>query len=313
MKKIVIAAIIFLMSVSEACLAAPKTKEMNISLWKLPLNVPAMVAMDEKSYENIFAGEYKINYIHLPSGPKQIQAMAAGDLDIAEGIGAAAALVGKANGADITIAGVNSRSPKAFALLTTNPGITKPADIKGRKVAGIKGSVVYQLYTELLEENRINESDVEFFPMPVPAAASALLAKQVDVGLLVGTEIQRALNGGARVLADGTGRIEGLSLIVVRSAFLRENPDAVKKYIAARNDICMRLKNPSDKIISLVEKETGLSQNNARNMMNLYDFDSKIEKKDIKELNKTLKYLEKEKIIKTEPNINDVIWNNVQK
>jgi sulfonate transport system substrate-binding protein len=311
MKKIVAIAAMFLVYASGAAVA--KTNEINIALWKLPLNVPAMVAINEKSYEKAFSGEYKINYVQLPSGPKQIQAMAAGKLDITEGIGAAAALVGKANGVDITIAGVNGRSPKAFALLTTNTEIKKISDINGKKAAGLRGSVVHQLFIELLEENGVDEKNVEFFPMPVAAAASALLAKQVDVALLVGTEIKRAQDGGARILADGTGHLEGLSLIVVRSSFLRANPDAVKKYLRTRDEICKKLRMSPDKIVNIVAEETGLSQKDAKNMINIYDFDSKIKVEDIKELTKTLKYLKKEKIIESEPNINEIIWNNSSK
>ncbi|MDD4837844.1 MAG: NrtA/SsuA/CpmA family ABC transporter substrate-binding protein, partial [Synergistaceae bacterium] len=174
-------------------------RKMRIALWKLPLNLPAIAAIENSTYEKAFEGEYKVEYINLPSGPKQVQAMAAGELDIAEGLGAAAVIVGIANGVDITIIGANSRSPEAFAVVVKNSKVKEISDLRGKKIAGLRGSVVHQLFVELLYKERLTEKDVEFFPMPLSAAASALIAERVDVALLAGIEIVRAEKGGCRV------------------------------------------------------------------------------------------------------------------
>lgn len=130
---------------------------MRIALWKLPLNLPAIAAIENRTYEKAFEGEYKVEYINLPSGPKQVQAMAAGELDIAEGLGAAAVIVGIANGVDITIIDADSRSPEAFAVVVKNSKIKRIFDLKGKKVAGLRGSVVHQLLMELLHKEGLTE------------------------------------------------------------------------------------------------------------------------------------------------------------
>lgn len=114
MTKKLILVVAFLFFLSPA--AQAEDREMKISLWKLPFNLPAIAAIENGTYEREFNGEFRVKYINLPSGPKQVQAMAAGELDIVEGLGAAAAIVGIANGVDITIIGANSRSPEAFAV-----------------------------------------------------------------------------------------------------------------------------------------------------------------------------------------------------
>lgn len=307
-KKIFAAIFIFLAVICGVSVAGyAKEGELNIALWKLPLNVPAMIAMEEKSYEKAFEGRVKINYVQLPSGPKQIQAMAAGKLDITEGLGAAAVLVGAANGVDIKIIGVNSRSPRAFAIMTTNKDINTIADLKGRKVAGLRGSVVHQLFTELLEDNSMSSSDVEFFPMPLAAATSTLLAKRVDAALLVGTEITRAQKGGARTLADGRSRIEGISFIVARTGALNEHKKSVAEYLDVRNKICIKLKKNPLKYIHIVTKETGLSEAEVKEMITWYNFDTNISSEVTKELDKTMKYLLAEKIIKNTINLDSLI------
>lgn len=85
-----------------------------------------------------------------------------------------------ANGVDITVIGANSRSPEAFAVAVKNSKITDISDLKGKKVAGLRGSVVHQLFVELPRKEGLTEKDVEFFSCPLNAAASALIAERVD-------------------------------------------------------------------------------------------------------------------------------------
>ncbi len=298
--------LVLLLTLSPA--AEARGREMKIALWKLPLNLPAIAAIENRTYEKAFEGEYKVEYINLPSGPKQVQAMAAGELDIAEGLGAAAVIVGIANGVDITIIGANSRSPEAFAVVVKNSKVKGISDLKGKKVAGLRGSVVHQLFVELLHNEGLTEKDVEFFPMPMNAAASALIAERVDVALLAGTEIIRAEKGGCRVISDGKGIVEGLSLIAARREFAEKNRAAIKKYLEIRESIRIETVNSPQKFVPLLIKETGLSEKEIKITLSKFNYEARITESDIKELKKTAEYLKNENIIKSIPNINNMLW-----
>lgn len=304
--KIIILTLMFLAALSAHTEA--RDKEMKIALWKLPFNLPAMAAITDRTYEKAFAGEYKVEYINLPSGPKQVQAMAAGELDIAEGLGAAAVIVAIANGVDITVIGANSRSPEAFAVAVKNSKITDISDLKGKKVAGLRGSVVHQLFVELLRKEGLTEKDVEFFSMPLNAAASALIAERVDAALLAGTEILRAEKGGCRVIRDGRGILEGLSLIAARRGFAEKNRSAIKKYLAIRESIRLETVNSPQEFVPLLKKETGLSEKEIRITLSKFNYDTRITESDIQELKKTAEYLKNENIIKSIPVINNILW-----
>lgn len=297
--------IVFLLS---AYPADARVMEMRIALWKLPFNLPAMVAIENKTYEKAFEGEYSVKYINLPSGPRQVQAMAAGELDIAEGLGAAAALVGIANGVDIVIIGANGRSPEAFAVAVKNPKILKISDLKGKKVAGLRGSVVHQLYVELLHKERLTDKDVQFFPMTLSASASALIAGRVDAALLAGTEILRVEKGGCRVIADGKGYLEGLSVIAARREFAETNRPAIEKYLAQREKIRLEAAQFPQKFVPILEKQTGLSKNEIMKMLVKFDYRTKITTIDIQELKNTAEYLKRESIIRSIPSINNILW-----
>lgn len=290
--------------------AGASGREIRIAMWKLPLNMPSIVAMEQKAYERAFEGEYLIRYIDLPSGPKQVQAIAAGELDIVEGLGAGAVLVGIANGVDMTIIGANSRSPEAFAVVVKDPRIMRISDLKGKKVAGLRGSVVHQLFVELLRKEGLSEKDVEFFPMTLNASASALIAERVDSALLAGTEIVRAEKGGCRVLKDGRGVLRGLSLIAARRSFAENHPAAIEKYLAFREKILIEAARSLERVLPLLGKETGLQENEVRKLLAKFDYDTKITNTDIEELKNTGKYLKRENFIKIIPEINIILWNH---
>lgn len=308
MKRITAALAILLVLAAGTAFAADN--EINIALWKLPLNLPAMAALKDNTYEKAFAGDMKVNYVQLPSGPKQIQALAAGRLDISEGLGAAATLVGAANGADIVIIGANSRAPRAFAIVTQVGAINSVSDLKGKKVAGIKGSVVYQLMSKKLAEAGLTEKDIEFVPMKLPVATSALITGQVDAALLVGTEIIRAQKAGCKVLTDGRGVLEGLSLVVARGGFVREHPEAVAKYLETRGAIERDMETNRTKYVELAAEETGLSKDEASGLVSWFNFDSEITDGDIEELESTARYLTEKKMVKGEPEPHKLIYRN---
>src|SRR4051794_38383057 len=120
----------------------------------------------------------------ITSGAAQVQAIAAGAVDIASVLGNSSAILGRANGVDLKVVAAFSRSPRAFAILV---GADGPADVpalKGRRVAGPKGTVLHQLLAAALAEHGLRLADVDQLNMDLASARAALLAGHVDAALL---------------------------------------------------------------------------------------------------------------------------------
>ena len=295
---IVLLSIFALLTLYSPATAEVAPQRIRISQWHLPLNLPVIAAETWKSYEKAFP-KSNVETLSLASGPKQLEAMAAKELDIAQGIGAAAVLTSAANGLDVQIIGVNSRSPKAFAVVTLNPKIKNISDLRGKKVAGLRASVVHQVFSIALAEAGMTEKEVEFFPMPIAQAATTLLTGKVDAALLVGYEIRRALKAGGRILADGQGRVEGLSLIVARRDFIQKYPSTIRQFLKVREEIIARIdKNPAE-IQSIAAKKLSLSLPDLKEMLSWYDFSTKLTDKDKISLKKTEDYLLKQRLIRS--------------
>lgn len=270
--------------------------EIRISAWKLPFNVPVMIELAKGSHRRAFPG-MKVREVDMRTGPSLMAALAAGEVDIVQGVGDAALLVAVSRGVDACVVAVNSRSPRAFAVVTNNPEVKLVSDLRGRKVAGLRGSVVHEVFVRALGENGVKESEVEFFPMPIPQASATLLAGKVDAALLVGSEIVRAEKAGARVIADGRGRVRGLSFVVARREFVEKNPGLIRAFLRMRRETLAFMRSDGEASALLAAKETRMEPNDAARVMGWYDFDCTVTEADRKSMARTRRYLIDHRII----------------
>ncbi|NDO28375.1 ABC transporter substrate-binding protein [Enterocloster clostridioformis] len=102
-----------------------------------PLNVPTIIERDQ----NIFADAFEdmgisLEYAEINSGADQTQALASGDVQILYAVGATSVILSAANGADIKVLNMYSRSPKAFCIYSTDDSLTTPESLKGKTIAG---------------------------------------------------------------------------------------------------------------------------------------------------------------------------------
>ena len=274
-------------------------ESLKISGWTRPFNLPVMIELADGSYERAF-GEFDISVVDMRSGPNLMAAMEAGEADIVQGIGDAAFLVAASSGVGAKILAVNSRSPKSFAVVSNNPDVKDIAGLKGRSVAGLRGSVVHQVFAEALAENGMSEADVEFYPMPLANAASTLLAGKCDAALLVGGDIPRVVKAGGTVLADGEGRVRGLSFVVAKTSFLESHPDLPARFTSMRRETLNRIASDRESAIKIAAADTKQNPADIEPMMPWYDFDCDVTGDDLDSMRKTKKYLIDNKIIRND-------------
>lgn len=270
--------------------AAATTKKLRISGWSLPFNLPVMVERESGTYEAAFP-DFDVSIVDLQTGPRLLTALATGDVDIVQGVGDAAFLVAYAAGLDARVIAINSRSPKAFGIVAGNPDIRTMEDLRGRKVAGLRGSVVHEVFVKALAEHGMTERDVEFFPMPVATAASTLLAGRVDAALLVGVELLRAARSGGRLLADGEERVRGISFVIASRKFIDEHRDAVDRYLEMRKKTIEYIDENPEEAAEIAARRTGLEPSDIEAMTDWYDFDMTVKPADISSIDDTMEYL----------------------
>lgn len=265
--------------------AADQPSSVRITYVASPFNVPSIV-MREKGYlDEAFAAKgIKVESPEITSGAQQTQAIAAGEIDIASVLGGTSAILAKANGVDLKVIAAYARSPKAYFLMTRADGPAALADLKGKKIAGPKGTVLNQLLVAALASQGLTLKDVEYINMDLPTARAALLSGQVDVATLAGANAVAVEKAGGKPLTSGDGFIKPTTVIAARTAFLNEHPDLVQAYFDAHHKALAFMKENPEEALAIAAKEQKISVEDARAQMPLYDFTPVMTEDDIANL-----------------------------
>ena len=272
--------------------AAPKLTAIHSTYVKSPLNIPSILEKRHKTFEDAFQADgVSFTYSDLNAGPKQTEALAAGEIDICHALGGTSAILAAANGVDLKIVGIYSRAPEAFTILTKDSSIQTIADLKGKTIAGPKGTILHQLLIAALKQAGLSIDDVHFVSMDIPQTAAALASGSADAGLLAGPAALKLQNEGARTLTTGKGLLDATIVIAMRTSFLKNYPDAAKKFLDLhRQVIADYLANPRNAYPDTAA-ETGLTPEQVETMAKWYDFDPAIRAADIVDLEATQDFL----------------------
>jgi sulfonate transport system substrate-binding protein len=141
--------------------------------------------------------------------------------------------------APISVIGASVAPPEAGAVIGVHPGsgIKKVKDLKGKKVAYVRGGVS-QLWWEIAaREAKLKDGDVDEVQLPVAETRAAFLSGAVDA--LVGqhrTLIPLESSGDAVIIAKSNGAAPEYRFTAVRAGYMDD-----KKQAAAVADFLKRL------------------------------------------------------------------------
>ena len=283
--------------------------KIGITYVKSPLNVPSIVEKEKGIFNEAFS-KYglKVEYSNLTTGPEQTQALASGDIQFLYAVGATSVILSAANDADIKIISTYSRSPEAFRLFTGKDSTIQTAqELKGKKIAGPKGTILHELLAAYLASAGMSESDVEFVSMGIPDAQAALAGGTVDCALLAGPVAYNMEKDGYRIVTSGKGLIDAIIVVATSNEFYEKNPLLVKTFLEAQDDIQDYMNNNPEEILNITAKETELSIDAVREMFPMYNFNWEIADDDIASMKKTEQFMRENGMIERDVNIDDLI------
>ena len=256
-----------------------KTKEASLNELTIthvtsPLNVPSIIQKNKNIFEEEFkknGQDIKVNYAEITSGADQTQALASGDVDILYAVGGTSVVLAAANGADIKILNMYSRSPEAFCMYSTNDAINSPQDLKGKTIAGPVGTNLHQLLVAYLEKGGMTIDDVNFVNMSIPDAKAALDGKSVDVALLAGPTAYNAGQQGYHLVTNGKGLTDAVIAVAVRQDFYDEHKDVIDSFVKGEQEVLKFMKDHYDETMDIVAKELDLDKSAVEQMYKQYD------------------------------------------
>ena len=274
-----------------------------------PLNVPSII----QKTNNVFADEFKangkdvtINYAEITSGADQTQALASGDVDVLYAVGGTSVISAAANGADIKILNMYSRSPEAFCMYSHDANIKSAQDLKGKTIVGPAGTNLHQLLIAYLEKSGMTIEDVNFVNMAIPDAKAALDGKSADVALLAGPTAYKAGKQGYNLVTNGKGLTDAVIAVAVTEKFYNEHKEDLEIFKQAEANIIKYMNENYDEAMEIVAKELDLEKSAVEEMYKQYDFSIETTDADVQAFQNVADFMLNTEMIENEVNVEDL-------
>ncbi len=279
------------------CAAGAARADLKVTYIKPPLNVPSMVERRLGLFEQ-YCGQ-PVDYVVLSNGPEQVHALAAGDVQFLPAAGSTSVFLASSNGADFRILSVFARAPKSFKILApAGSPLSRPSDLKGKTVAGPRGTILHELLALWLAQDGLSEKDVTFVNLNIAAAAAALASGKADVALLTGVPAWKLAKQGFKVLRDGQGLVGGEVLTVTTAQRLRRYPQLVKNFMKARRQSVQWMNDHHDRAVRIAAEELNLTAEEVEEQFPLYDFSPDVTSKDVEGLQRTVDFMVSQRIMR---------------
>ncbi len=274
-----------------------------------PLNIPSIIEKDQGIFAETF-GEMGIDveYADLTSGADQTQALAAGDVQVLYAVGATSVILSAANGADIKVLNMYSRSPKAFCLYAKDTELTTPESLRGKTIAGPAGTNLHELLVAYLATADMTLDDVDYVNLSIPEAKAALDGDSIDVAMIAGPTAYLAQQQGYHLVADGEGLIDAIIAVAVTDAFYQANPEIIEKLGEAQAEISTFMQEHEEETMQIVANTLDLEQMAVEEMAVNYDFSTELTDADKAGFQRTADFMLANGMIENELDVNTLFY-----
>lgn len=274
--------------------ASPQAADavVNISYVKSPFNLQHIVMKKLGLLERELAPlGVDVVWHEIDSGAQQARAMAASSLDVGGVMNTTSILLAQGEGNPIKIAAGVSRPTDIFAVVGVKNGPKTIRDLKGKTVAGPKGTVLHQLLLAALAREGIGMEDINFVQMDIPKAFAAIQSGSADAALLAANALIRAEEAGDNVLARATGLVVPKLAVAVTEKFAKEHPERLKALLNAHDKAADWIASHEEEAIKMGADEQGLDLENARKLYAGSHFTQRFSQGDIASMKDDLEFM----------------------
>lgn len=173
-----------------------------------------------------------VEWVEFPSGPPLLEALNAGSIDFGA-TGDTPPIIAQAAGANLVyVASVPNPGRSEAILVRADSGITKLADLKGKRLAFTRGSSAHNFVVRVLAKAHLAYSDVQAINLPPPDAAAAFRNGNVDAWAI--WDPFYALGErypGSRVLTSAEGVAPSNAFFLAGRSYAEQNPQIISTVI----------------------------------------------------------------------------------
>ena len=274
--------------------------DLNICYVKSPFNLQNIVMKENRMLEKEFAGsDVKVIWHEINSGAKQAQALAAGALDVSAVMNTASLLLAAGVGNDLVVATGAAHPSRVFARVGKKGQNYSVKDLKGKTVAGPRGTVLHQMLVAALKKEGMTMKDIEFVSMDPPKAYAALVGNSVDAALLAAGLVVKANDAGMKTITTAEGLVKPNLVMVARRAYAQEHPDVVKRVVAVHRKAHAWINENKEKALEIGAKAQSVSPIVAKKLFDWSSFYDVLTEDDIVGMEEDKRFLIENGLMRT--------------
>ncbi|TWH51880.1 ABC transporter substrate-binding protein [Sporomusa sp. KB1] len=242
------------------------------------------------------------------SGPAMNEAFAGNRIDFGQ-VGDQPAIQLKSNNVDVKAIGVYSNGTKITGLIAANgANINSPADLKGKKVGFVVGSVSHQLLYIYLKSAGLKPNDIQQVNLASSDILSSIASNHIDAAVIWEPTLSNVVASGAgKLVTDATGYKENINVIVGRSEFLSKYPDITVRLLKVLDRAEKWIKANPDKALEIIAKNSGFKPEVLRPGFENVIFDLRLTDEAVKSIAETAVFLKENKLIRNDVNVKDFV------
>ena len=226
----------------------------------------------------------RVKWKNFSNGGAMINAMLAGDIDIAYSAGLIPFINAAKTNAPIKMIGVSVlyKMGGTTCIVSNNSGISKnnAKKLEGKKVAVPLGTMAEYIFDQTMTSLGVDRKKIKVVSMDPEEGAMALKKGDVDGACVFGGKsIKKALKHGKRLLTADEMFEEGMAgvdTILVTDNFLRSNRKKVEKFIEVTDQANENFKNGKSNI-KIIAKDASMKVSDVKSMMSGFTFPSPAE------------------------------------
>lgn len=237
---------------------------------------PVSLILKEKGFAEKVLEEdgVEVEFVLSQGSNKALEFLNSKSVDFGSAAGAAA-LLAKEKGSPIQTVYIASK-PEWTALLTKDPAIKTPADLKGKKVAATVGTDPYIFLLRSLKEVGLTAKDVEIVNLQHSDGAAAVIAGEVDAWAGLDPHMAKVeLESDVKIFYREIN-FNSFSTLNVREEFAKQYPEYVDKVLEAYEEARQWTIDHPEETAEILSKEAEMSLDVAKQSLTRNDYNSPI-------------------------------------